>query len=169
MNWVSEIFKNVMVSKRLTGACCVTGLALLVTPTIYPEILEPLPKAWATAVLGITVFSACLQAFWGVSYLENVISNFVSYKAQQARINNLSEFELNLISQLGETVEQWSDLNNIDYSSVPFTKLKILEVCRMLRDIGLVEINSYHETQIRLSKAGRIKALEQQQNNSTEN
>ncbi|GEK16239.1 hypothetical protein [Aliivibrio fischeri] len=169
MNWVSEIFKNVTVSKTLTGACCLTGLALLVIPAIFPDILEPLPKIWATAMLGLTVFTGCLQVFWGFSYSKNAILNFFSSKAQKARSKNLSELELCLIYQLGEVVDEWSDIRNIDFSAAPFTKLEILEVCRALEEKGLLKINSFHETMVRLSGTGRIKALELQKESAVSN
>ncbi|MDN3699358.1 hypothetical protein QWY97_18735 [Vibrio cortegadensis] len=169
MNWVSEIFKNVTVSKTLTGACCITGLALLITPTIFPNILEPLPKAWATVVLGVTVFSGCLQVFWGLSYSKIAILALLSDKAQKARSKNLSKLELSLINQLGEVVDEWWDIRNINYSSAPFTKLEILEACRVLEGKGLLKINSFHETKVRLSSNGRIKALELQKESAVSN
>ncbi|WP_165313017.1 hypothetical protein [Vibrio ziniensis] len=169
MNWISEIFKNVTVSKTLTGACCITGLALLMLPTIFPNILEPLPKVWATVVLGVTVFCGCLQIFWGLSYFKNAILSFVSDKAQKVRSKNLSELELCLIYKLGEVADEWADIRNIDYSSAPFTKLEILEVCRALEEKGLLKINSFHETLVKLSSKGRSKVLELQKENAVNN
>ncbi len=44
MNWVSEIFKDITVSKTLTGACFITGISLLFAPTLFPDTLEAIPK-----------------------------------------------------------------------------------------------------------------------------
>ncbi|MGR5356590.1 hypothetical protein [Vibrio chagasii] len=159
MNWISEIFKNVTVSKTLTGACCITGLSLLITPVMFPDVLEPLPKPWATLVLGVTVFSGCLQVFWILSYLKDAIFGFIANESRKVRSKNLSELELGLILHLAEIADEWADIRNIDYRSAPFSKLEILEACRILESKGLVRINSFHETLVRLSGSGRTRAL----------
>ncbi|HCG8132969.1 hypothetical protein HL669_20810 [Vibrio parahaemolyticus] len=169
MNWVSDLFKNITVSKTLTSACCLTGLALLVLPLYLPEIFEPLPKLWATVALAITVFTGCLVLFWLVSFLKVTLFGFASQRVKKSRAQNLTAFEIGFIYELGKLADESADLRNIDYDKAPFTKLEILDVCKSLKEKGLLNINRYEENLVYLSENGRQKALQLQREEQVAN
>ncbi|AVF74737.1 MULTISPECIES: hypothetical protein [Vibrio] len=160
MNWISDIFKDITVSKTLTAACFITGVTLLVAPRLFPSMFEALPKVWATGLLGVVVFSGCLLTFWGIQFVKDKIVGFMKVRAQYARSQNLTELELSFIYLLGELADKTADLDNIDYRKAPFSKLELLDVCRSLNEKGLLDINAWNENLVYLSESGRKKALE---------
>ncbi len=162
MNWISEIFKNITVSKNLTGACFLTGISLLVIPSYFPDAFESLPKLWATVVLAIVVFSGCLVCFWGLQFLKVIFFNLVSETVQHSRAQKLTELQSVIIYRLGDFPDEPMDLRDIDYKAAPFTKLEILDACKSLQEKGLIRINRFEENSISLSESGRKKALQLQ-------
>ncbi|WP_188008861.1 hypothetical protein [Grimontia hollisae] len=160
MNWISDIFKDITVSKTLTTACFITGMSLLTTPRLFPHIFEAVPKVWATGLLGVVVFSGCLLAFWGLQSVKSKIVGFIKNIAQYIRSNKLSELELEFIYLLGKLADKTVDLDNINYREVMVSKLELLDVCRTLKEKGLLDINMWNENLVSLSENGRKKALE---------
>ncbi|MCX9527430.1 hypothetical protein IG547_08210 [Vibrio cholerae] len=160
MNWISDIFKDIAVSKSLTGACFITGLSLFFAPTFFPNTFDALPKIWATGTLGVIVFSGSLLVFWGLRSVKESIFGFLTTKAQHRRSQRLSDFELNFIFELGKLADKTADLNNINYDLAPFSKLELLDSCRTLEEKGLLDINLFDENLVSLTENGRKKALE---------
>ncbi|MCG9704014.1 hypothetical protein [Photobacterium damselae] len=169
MNWISELFKNITVSKTLTSACFLTGLTLLVLPSYLPDMFGQLPKILATVVLAITVFTGCLVFFWGGNLLKVVLFAFFSLKVQESRAKKLSNAEIELISFLGTYADKSFDLRGFNYDEANFTKLEILARCNTLKDKGLLCINPYNENIIFLSESGRKKALKLQKEEQEKN
>ncbi|HGZ6434060.1 TPA: hypothetical protein ACOLXW_004372 [Vibrio parahaemolyticus] len=160
MNWVSEIFKDITVSKTLTGACFITGISLLFIPTFFPDTLEALPKSWATGTLGVVVFSGCLLLFWGLRAIRERIVRFITTKTQNSRSQSLTDFELSFVFELGKLADKTMNLDNINYNAATFSKLELLDVCRTLKEKGLLDVNCNDENLVSLSENGRKKALE---------
>ncbi|EJC6860299.1 hypothetical protein [Vibrio parahaemolyticus] len=160
MNWVSEIFKDITVSKTLTGACFITGISLLFAPAFFPDTLEALPKGWATGTLGVVVFSGSLLMFWGLRVVKEGIVSFITTKTQNSLSQSLTDFELSFIFELGKLADKTADLDNINYNSVSFSKLELLDVCRTLKEKGLLDVNCFDENLVSLTENGRKKALE---------
>ncbi|WP_305812533.1 hypothetical protein [Photobacterium leiognathi] len=163
MNWISELFKNITVSKTLTSACFITCLTLLALPSYLPDIFEQLSKTWATVALAITVFTGCLIFFWGGSLLKATLLDFISLKIQESRAKKISDDEIKLIFFLGTYyADKPFDLREFDYEKASFTKLGVLAICNSLKDKGLLRINTFNENVVYLSDSGRKKALELQ-------
>ncbi|MEF1312388.1 hypothetical protein QTO01_20255 [Vibrio mytili] len=160
MNWISDIFKDITVSKTLTAACFIMGLSLLTAPRLFPSMFEAVPKVWATGLLGLVVFSGCLLTFWGIHFVINKIVGFMRSIAQYFRSQNLTSLELGFIYRLGQFSDTSTNLDDVDYRNAEFSKLELLDTCRTLNEKGLLDINVWNENLVSLSESGRKKALE---------
>ncbi len=104
-----------------------------------------------------------------VSYLKVTLFGIATQRVKKSRAQNLTEFEIGFIYELGKLADESADLRNIDYNKAPFTKLEMLDVCKSLKEKGLLNINRYEENLVYLSESGRQKALQLQREEQVAN
>ena len=162
MNWISEVFKHVTVSRSLIFAVFVTSAALIFGQEYFPNIIKPLPDLWAIGMSGALIFSGVLLLWWIVPAIWNIAFRSCKGLANFIRSRVLDDLEKSLLLTLGELADESLDLRRINYSDINHSKLEILDATRRLKSKGLVDTNFLEENLVYLTALGRAQALKLQ-------
>lgn len=159
MNWISEVFKHVTLSRSLVFAVFVTSAALLFGRPYLPTLIKPVPELWAVGMSGALIFSGVLLLWWIVPAIWNSAYRSCKALTQFVKSRSLNELEQSMLLALGRLADESLDLRKIDFSDNDYHKLELLEVTRGLKDKGLVETNFLEENLVYLTPLGRARAL----------
>lgn len=160
MEWLSELVKQITISKSFTFALFIASATLLFGNIIFPTEIEPVTGTVKLALIGGFAFSGSLLIVWLSHTSLTFLSNAKRSIAMGWVGRNLSEGELALIEAAGTKANEPLNLSLADYSQMPISKLEILHIANCLREKGYVAPNHYDETIVRLTPKGRKKALE---------
>ena len=170
MNWISEVFKHVTVSRSLVFAVFVTSAALIFGKEYFPTIIKPLPDLWAVGMSGALIFSGVLLLWWIIPAIWKSLYRSCRWLANFIRSRTLNDLEQSLLLALGNLADDSLDLRRINYSDINYSKLELLEVTRRLKGKGLVDTNFLEENLVFLTPLGRAQALKlQRRKNESEN
>ena len=73
MSWLSDLLKNLTVSRSAAGALFLATLLLIVLPRRFPAVFQPVPNQWAWLVVGLCIFSCALLVFWSAQAVVSAV------------------------------------------------------------------------------------------------
>jgi len=160
MQWLSDIFKHITISRPLTGAVFLTSASLLFGPNVLPGFFETLPREFKTPFIAAFIFSGVILLIWLIPSLYKTIKKHTSTALKFLLSIALTENEEALIKVLADFADESLDLRQLDYTTGAVSKLELLAIAASLSRKGLVAINPYEENLIRLSRQGRSRAIQ---------
>lgn len=160
MDWLADILKNLTISKALVAAIFVTTMVMYFGPILIPNGVPKLQPELVPYLFAAMVLTACLLTFWGSVALWNLTRISMQSAARVLSDSSLSEPETALLFVMAKDPTQPINLDNIDYSSAPGTKLEFHHWTKRLETKRLVRINEWDDNLVSLTDLGREKALE---------
>lgn len=159
MNWVADILKNLTISKALVASVFITSVIMYFGPMLAPSNVPKFQTELVPYLFAVMVLTACLLFFWGLTALWNLTKTSMR-SAARALDSSLSEAEEALLFVMAKDPTQPFNLDNIDYSQAPGTKLEFHHWTKKLEAKGFAQINEWDDNLISLTHSGRNKALE---------
>lgn len=158
MSWVTDLLKHLELSKVAAAALFFTSLAFLVAPSYLPIVIDGPPSEWRWAVWALCIFSGILLAIWSIGALWRLL-RWVSRGLRNATVSfRLTPAEQKFLAFMGiQYPNGVLDLDNLQYLDT--NKLETLEICRTLREKGLVNKTFMDENYVSLSSTGQREAL----------
>ena len=159
MDWLADILKNLTISKTLVAAVFVTTMVMYVGPILAPNGVPKLQSEFAPYLFAAMVLTGCLLLFWGVAALWNLTRTSMRSAVRAISDSSLSEAEAALLFFMAKDPTQPINLDNIDYSRAPGTKLEFHHWTKQLETKGLARINEWDDNLVSLTDLGRARAL----------
>lgn len=160
MDWLADILKNLTISKTLVAVVFVTSVVMYYGPILYPNEVPKLQSELVPYLFAAMVLTCCLLLFWGLAVFWTLTKTSVKSAARFFVDSSLSEPEAALLCFMAQDPTQPINLDNIDYSRAPGTKLEFHHWTKRLETKGLVCIYQYNDNLVSLTDLGRTKALE---------
>ncbi|MDB5814880.1 MAG: hypothetical protein JWN23_1997 [Rhodocyclales bacterium] len=159
MEWLSDLVKQITLSRTLTTAVFVATGVLFFGHKIAPAIIDPMPIEWAWLVLGAFLTTSVLVLTWGGRELTRVIGSAYKWAIYHPRFNKPTDIEFFLLVLLKEGSDEVLNLRDFHYRNPGIKKLELLEASRLLQEKGLLRENAYDENLVSLTQRGRRYAL----------
>lgn len=159
MDWLADILKNLTISKALVASVFISSVIMYFGPMLAPSDVPGLQKELVPYLFAVMVLTACLLLFWGLAAFWNLTMTSMR-SAARALDSSLSEPEVALLFVMAKDPTQPINLDNIDYSKAPGTKLEFHHWTKKLEAKGFAQINEWDDNLISLTHLGRNKALE---------
>ena len=159
MDWLADILKNLAISKTLVAALFVTSVVMYVGPILAPDGVPKLQNEFVPYLFAAMVLTGCLLFFWGLAALYHLTRTSMRSAARVLADSTLSEPEIALLFVMAKDPTQPINLDNIDYSRAPGTKLEFHHWTKQLETKGLARINEWDDNLISLTNQGRECAL----------
>ena len=160
MDWLADILKNLTISKTLVAAAFVTSVVMYVGPILFPDGAPKLQSEFVPYLFGAMVLTGCLLLFWALAALWSLIRTSMHSAARVLADSSLSEPETALLFFMATDPTQPINLDNVDYSSAPGTKLEFHHWTKQLEAKGLARINEWDDNLVSLTDKGRTRALQ---------
>lgn len=167
MDWLPALLKHLSIARSAMVALLVASAAMFFGQRIAPNYIDALPKEWAPVVGGVFVFSACLVTFWGLASAWGATQRAGGALTTKFAAMRLNDLERSLLLGMAEEPTESFNLGGMNYRNSLHTHLELLQVACQLARKGLVHVNPYNENLVSLSKCGRKRALELQQQSKT--
>jgi len=163
MNWLADILKNLTISKTLVAAVFVTSAVMYIGPVLGFDRIPRLQPEFVPYLFAVMLFTGCLLLFWGMAVLWN-LTRIGMRNATQFFANSSTLYcpEAALLFLMSQDPTQSIDLDKIDYSHAPGTKLEFHHWTKKLEIRGLARINEYNDNLVSLTDLGRKRALKVQ-------
>jgi hypothetical protein len=160
MNWLSDIIKNLEISKTLVVAIFVTATVMYFGPIHAPAHVPAMEQRFAPYVFAAMALTGCLLALWLTDGASRIFRAGVHMIAIAFMRSSLMDSERAILLVLAKDPTQALDLANIDYTTAPGSKLEFHQLAKGLVSKGLVSINDWDHNLISLTEKGRENALE---------
>lgn len=168
MDWLADILKNLTVSKPLVAAVFVTSAVMYLGPIISPNNVPKIQSEFVPYLFAGMVLTGCLLMFWGVAWAWRLATASIRGAARILTDSRLSEPEAALLFFMAKDPTQPINLDDVDYSRAPGTKLEFHHWTQQLQAKGLTRINEWDSNLVSLTDLGQKRALEiQRQAKST--
>jgi len=159
MDWLSDIIKNLAISKTLVAAVFVTSVVMYVGPIVVPGGIPKIQPDFVPYLFVVMVLTGCLLLFWGIAAFLRLTKDSVRSATRVLADSTLSEPETALLFAMAIDPTQPINLNNIDYSRAHGTKLEFHHWTKKLEEKGLARINEWDDNLVSLTDKGREQAL----------
>lgn len=159
MDWLADILKNLTISRTLVAAVFVTSVVMYVGPILAPGGVPKLQPEFVPYLFAAMVLTGCLLLFWGLAAFWNLTRKSMRSAARVLADSTLSEPETALLFYMATDPTQPINLDNIDYSRAPGTKLEFHLWTKQLEAKGLARINEWDDNLVSLTDMGRERAL----------
>lgn len=159
MDWLADILKNLTISKTLVAAVFVTSAVMYAGPIFAPVSVPKLQPEFVPYLFSAMVLTGCLLVFWGLAALWNLTRVSMRSASRVLADSTLSEPETALLFFMAIDPTQPINLDNIDYSRAPGTKLEFHHWTKQLEVKGLARINEWNDNLVSLTDLGREQAL----------
>ena len=160
MDWLADILKNLAVSRPLVAAVFVTSAVMHVGPLLAPNEVPKVQADLVPYVFAAMVLTGCLLLFWGLAGVWSIARSSVRGTARVFSSSSLSQPETAILFFMAKNPTEPIDLDHIDYSRAPGTKLEFLHWTQLLQQKGLARINEWNDNLVSLTDLGRRRALE---------
>lgn len=144
MQWFSDLIKHITISKALTFAAMVATGAIVFGPNYLPQI-EPAPREWRWAVIGIFIFASTLFLWWVIESVHvngktawRIARRWQLVMLNHPRISKLTKDEEFLLLLLGDAANEHLNLGLLTDRRLFRSKLDLLATSRKLQDRGLI-------------------------------
>ena len=165
MNWVSDLLRQVTLSKTLTSAVFFTSATLLFGPRLLPGVLEPLPRDWQFVPAAGLVFSACFLLAWIGGALWRLLVSSFWHAVYSMRSRTLDDQELEFLSSLAKNPDTPINLRTINYETSPLSRFEFTRLASSLERKGLVRFGPHERAIVILTSRGErvaVKAIERE-------
>ena len=159
MDWLTDILKNLNVSKTLVAAVFVTSAVMYFGPILSPSNVPKIQSEFMPYLFAGMVLAGCLLLFWGVAWAWILAKTSIRDAAKIFTDSSLSEPETALLFFMAKDPTQPIDLGRIDYSRALGTKLEFHHWTKQLQAKGLARINDWDDNLISLTDLGQKKLL----------
>lgn len=159
MDWLADILKNLTISKTLVAAVFVTSVVMYAGPILAPDGVPKLQSEYVPYLFAAMVLTGCLLLFWGLAAFWRLTRTSMRSAARVLTDSTLSEPETALLFLMANDPTQPINLDNIDYSRAPGSKLEFHHWTKQLEDKGLARINEWDDNLVSLTDLGRERAL----------
>ncbi|MBZ8142991.1 hypothetical protein CLD22_24265 [Rubrivivax gelatinosus] len=160
MDWLADILKNLAISKTLVVAIFVTVVVMYFGPILAPLHVPAVQKEFAPYLFASMVLTGCLIAAWTIVGAWHFSRAGLQKAGTVFTRSSLIDEERAILFLLAKNPTQPINLENIDYTRAPGTKLEFHQLAKGLEAKGLVDINDWDENLISLTEKGRARALE---------
>ena len=160
MDWLGDILKNLTISKALVGAVFVTSIVMYFGPILAPKGVPRLQSEFVPYLFAAMVLTGCIILFWLLAAFWRFTRTSMRSAAHVLSDSSLSAPETALLYIMASDPSKPINLNNIDYSRAPGTKLEFHHWTKQLEAKGLVRINEWDDNLVSLTNRGRERALE---------
>lgn len=169
MDWLADILKNLTISKALVTAIFLTSVVMYFGPIISPASVPKIQSEFMPYIFAGMVLTGCLMLFWGGAWIWLLAKKSVRGVVRIFTDSRLSELETALVFIMAKDPTQPINLDNIDYSRAPGSKLEFHHWTKQLQAKGLARINEWDDNLVSLTGLGQNRALEiQRQAKSTD-
>lgn len=147
----------------LTDACFavfVTSLVMHFGPITFPSYVPELPKDFKPLAFAVMVLTACLLLLWMLAAIWAASHQGIRSTVRVLAGISLSEAETAILYLMAQDPTRALNLERIDYSRAPTTKLEFRQLSKGLQEKGLVHINPYDDNLASLTELGCEHALE---------
>ena len=159
MGWLSDLLKNLTLSRSAAGALFVATLLLVVLPRRFPLVFQPVPNQWAWLVVGLCIFSCALLVFWLVQAAVSAMRHLPALARSAIPQQPSTDLEATILCIIG--LKDPNGVLNLDELNHQYiSKLEFLQACKALERKGLVEFNPFSSDLVGLTNSGRSRALE---------
>jgi len=169
MDWLADILKNLTVSKALIAAVFVTSAVMYFGPILSPINVPKIQSEFIPYLFAGMVLTGCLLFFWGVAWAWLLAKTIIRGATKIFTGSRLSEPETALLFLMAKDPTQPINLDSINYSRAPGTKLEFHHWTKQLQTKGLVCINEWNDNLISLTDLGQKRALEIQRKANSAN
>ena len=159
MNWVSDLLKQITLSKTLTVAVFFTSITLIFGPKLFPGFLEPAPKDWQFVPAATLVFSGCFLLVWLATATWRLLIQSYWYALHTARSRTLESQEVEFLCSLAKHPDTPINLRSINYETSPLTRLEFTRISVSLASKGLVRFGPHDRAIVILTPMGEKIAL----------
>jgi hypothetical protein len=160
MDWLADILKNLAISRTLVVAIFVTAAVMYFGPIFAPLHVPAVQKEFTTHLFAAMVLTGCLLAVWAIAGTWHLSKAGLQKTATALTSSSLIDAERAILFLLAKDPTQPINLENIDYTRAPGTKLEFHQLAKGLEAKGLVNINDWDDNLISLTEKGRVRALE---------
>ena len=155
MQWISDIFKYITISRTLTVATFVTTATLLFGHHLYPNLIDSVPPKWNWILVAAFIFTSVLLSIWLMAFFWHVAKSMLRFVAHHPLISTPSQSEIQLLEFMGVVRNQSLNLADLSVNNEQFSMAQLLDWSDRLQKRGLVEANPYSESLITLTPRGR--------------
>lgn len=160
MDWLKDIIKDLAISKALVASIFFTSVVMYLGPIFASKYVPALPKEFVPYLFATMILTGCLLALWGAAGLWSASRAGIRKAVGTLTNQSLVDAEQAILFLLAENPSEPINLDNIDYSRAPGTKLEFHQLAKGLERKGLVRINNWDDNLISLTEKGRERALE---------
>jgi hypothetical protein len=159
MDWIADILKNLTISKTLVAALFVTSVVMYAGPIFVPDGVPKIQAEFVPHLFAAMVLTGCLLFFWGLASFWSLTRTSMRSAARVFADSSLSKPETALLLFMAKDPTQPINLDNIEYSQAPGTKLEFHHWTKQLEAKGLSQINEWDDNLVALTILGRARAL----------
>ena len=160
MDLLPALLKHLALSRSVVGAVFVTSAVLLFAPRIAPQLVEPVPKEWASVVVGALAFSAFLLVFWACSAVWSAARRRMKANSALFASYLLDQTEQEFLLAIAERPTEPLNLDHVDYEGVAMSRLEVMQLVEGLASKGLLSFNRFSPQLVVLTSLGRERTLE---------
>jgi hypothetical protein len=160
MNWLSDLLRQVTVSRSLTAAAFATSAALLLGPKVLPSVVEPVPKEWQFLPAAVLVFSGCFLLLWlGTAAWRGLRHTYWSV-VYSIRGRKIEDNELEVLQTLAARPDTPMNVRTVNYETSPLSELQMSLVMDALASKGLIRFGPHERVIIFLTARGKRIAVQ---------
>jgi len=154
MTWLSELIKQINLSRSFAGAILMATGILLIGPKYFPNLIDPVPGQWRWFILCAFVLCLAITVIWLVPFGFNSLCSLYSYVIHHPFLMDESSWEFSVLLVLGTYADKVADLDQLS-RQVSISKLELLAISKKLVKRGLIRENGYDENLVSLTELGR--------------
>jgi hypothetical protein len=159
VNWISDLLRQVTLSKTLTFAVFAASATLLFGPRLFPGTVETVPKDWQFVPVAALVLSACFLLVWFTTAVWRLTSRLYWFGVHTWRSRTVEGQELELLCSIAKHPDSPINLRAIDYDNSPYTRFEYTHLAASLARKGLVSFGPHERAIVILTQRGERIAL----------
>lgn len=121
-----------------------------------PTYVEPVPKEWASLLVGVLVLSGSLVFFSVVAATWAVVTRAWAAAAEGLQSSTLPEAQARILYGMGKHPDEIFDLRVLNGTKA---RLEVEALMRELSRKGLVEFNPYDSSLVSITEKGKERAI----------
>jgi hypothetical protein len=161
MQWLSELIKQINISKSFTTGICIASGILIFGPRIFPSFITPIPTQWHWFVLCAFILCLVLTLVWLLPFLGKAAIELFNRVVFNSYFIKKDSWEYTILLWLGSFADRPMNLEEVS-KRVTISKLELLEISRKLKQRGLITSNKFDENLLTLTARGRKYVLKHQ-------
>ena len=157
MEWLTDLIKQITVSKILSLAISIALLVFIYGHKVYPQYLEQYSGSWLPAVTLALYITLAYNILWISVIIYEKLKEYFGEIYYQIKSCLLTDIEKKLLLQLA-LKDGEINFKNIDYDKLGMNKLELTEIYEQMAKKSLVRIIDLNVHMVLITERGKTVA-----------